>query len=103
VFGWRWAPGHDGTSDIAWYNPTTNDIDIWVIKDGHWASSFDIGQHPGPGPTSSPPSNDRGVASPTAQPVVAIGVGDFDHNGVSDIMWLDKGTAHIDNWLLAYS
>jgi hypothetical protein len=30
-------------------------------------------------------------------------VGDFDHNGVADIMWLDKGTSHIDNWLLAYS
>jgi hypothetical protein len=36
-------------------------------------------------------------------PVIAVGVGDFDHNGVSDIMWHDTGTGHIDNWLLAYS
>ena len=35
-------------------------------------------------------------------PVVAVGVGDFDNNGVSDIMWRDPVTSHIDNWLLAY-
>jgi len=34
---------------------------------------------------------------------VAVGVGDFDHNGVSDIMWRDTSTSQIDNWLLAFS
>jgi VCBS repeat protein len=51
----------DGTSDIAWYNPTTNNIEIWLIKDGQWAGNFDIGLHP-PGAS-------------------AVGVGDFDHSG----------------------
>jgi hypothetical protein len=37
------------------------------------------------------------------QPVVAVGVGDFDHNGVADIMWQDAGSNRIDNWLLDYS
>ena len=30
-------------------------------------------------------------------------VGDFDHNGVSDVTWFNSSTGHIDNWLLAYS
>ena len=34
---------------------------------------------------------------------VAVGVGDFDHNGVGDIMWRDTGTGQIENWMLAYS
>jgi hypothetical protein len=73
----------DGTSDIAWYNPTTNDLDIWLIKNGQWAGSVDVGTHPAG--------------------AVAVDVGDFDHNGVSDILWRDTTTGHIDNWLLAYS
>ena len=35
-----------GTSDIAWYNPTTNDIDLWLIKNGQWVASIDVGTHP---------------------------------------------------------
>jgi hypothetical protein len=30
-------------SDIAWYNPANNNIDIWLIKNGQWAGSFDVG------------------------------------------------------------
>ena len=30
-----------------------------------------------------------------------IGVGDFDHNGVTDIMWRDANTGHVETWLLA--
>jgi len=94
----------DGTSDIAWYNPTNNDIDVWMVKDGQWASSFDIGQHPGSAPGSFPlPGGGSTVGPPGVQPVIAVGVGDFDHNVVGDIMWRDTGTQHIDNWLLGYS
>lgn len=96
----------DGTTDIAWYNPTNNDIDIWVLKNGQWSASFDIGQHPGIAPAAAigNPSSPGG-GSPGAAPfaVIAIGVGDFDHSGVGDIMWRDTGTGHLDNWLLAYS
>ena len=87
----------DGTTDIAWHNPTTNNIDIWLIKNGQWAASFDIGSHP---PGTAPGGS---VFPLSPQPVVAVGVGDFDHNGVADIMWQDAGSNRIDNWLLDYS
>ena len=87
----------DGTTDIAWHNPTTNNIDIWLIKNGQWAGSFDIGSHP-------PGTVPGGSVTPVPpQPVVPVGVGDFDHNGVADIMWRDVGSNRIDNWLLDYS
>jgi hypothetical protein len=73
----------DDTSDIAWYNPSINDIDIWLMKNGQWSASVDIGSHPAG--------------------AVAAGLGDFDHNGVSDIAWFNPNTSHIENWLLAYS
>jgi len=84
-----WAPAgiadfnNDGVSDIAWYNPSTNNIDIWLIKNGQWAGSFDVGSHPAGS--------------------VAVGVGDLDHNGVGDIMWRNTSTGAIENWMLAYS
>jgi hypothetical protein len=34
---------------------------------------------------------------------VAVGLGDFDQNGVSDIMWHNASTGEIDNWMLAFS
>jgi hypothetical protein len=46
---------------------------------------------------------DRGDGSPPVLPVVAVGVGDFDHNGVADVAWHDTGTNRIDNWMLAFS
>ena len=41
------------------------------------------------------------VQSFPAQPVVAVGFGDFDHKGVTDIMWRDTANGHLDNWMLA--
>lgn len=73
----------DGTSDVLWYNAATGDAEVWKIADGQWAGSVDVGSHPAGS--------------------VAIGVGDFDHNGAADIMWRDTATGHIENWLLAYS
>ena len=90
----------DGTSDIAWYNTTTNNIDIWLLNNGQWMESANLGSHPGAGP-STPPT--AGGGSPPVPPVVAVGVGDFDHSGVADIMWHDTGNNRIDNWMLAFS
>ena len=36
----------EGTSDLAWYNPGTNGIDIWKLANGQWAGSADTGTHP---------------------------------------------------------
>ena len=73
----------DGTTDIVWHNPTTNNIDIWLMANGQWSNSTNVGENPGP--------------------VVPVGVGDFDHNGVSDVMWRGTTTNYLDNWMLAYS
>ena len=37
----------NGTSDILWQNPTTGDVDEWLINNGQWAGSIDLGSHPG--------------------------------------------------------
>ena len=30
----------DGTDDIAWYNPTTGNVDIWQIVNGQWTGTL---------------------------------------------------------------
>jgi len=35
-----------GSSDIAWYNSATGNVDIWQIVNAHWAASVSIGSHP---------------------------------------------------------
>ena len=101
----------DGTADIAWYNPATNNIDIWLIQNGQWFGSVNIGSHPGHAPGAAPLPGagsagvpGGGVLAPVPPPpgsVVAIGVGDFDHNGVADIMWRDTSPNAIEIWRLA--
>lgn len=54
-----------GTSDILWYDASTGDADEWLINNGKWAGSIDLGTHSG------------NVA----------GVGDFTGMGTSDILW----------------
>jgi hypothetical protein len=122
----------DGTSDIAWYNAATGDLDIWKIQNGQWAGSSSVGLHPagwqplGAGDFNKDGTSDIAWYNPATNNIdiwlvnngqwagsfdagshpagsVALGVGDFDHNGVSDIMWRDTVTGHIENWLLAYS
>jgi hypothetical protein len=48
---------------------------------GQWAGSVDIGTHPA-GWTPA-------------------GVGDFNHDGTSDILWREASTGHTEIWLLA--
>jgi len=48
--GWSPAPigdfNGDGTSDIAWFNASTGNVDIWKLQDGAWVGSSDVGSHP---------------------------------------------------------
>ena len=71
----------DGSSDLAWYNPSTNGIDIWKLSHGHWAGSTDVGSHPA-----------------GHQPA---GFGDFNHDGTTDIAWYNPTTSNIDIWKIA--
>ncbi|MEJ0074051.1 MAG: VCBS domain-containing protein [Alphaproteobacteria bacterium] len=82
-----WAPtgiadfSHDATSDLAWYNPTTGDIDIWTLQDGHWSASSDVGSHPA-------------GYHPAA-------FADFNHDGTSDVLWFNPATHDVDLWKIA--
>jgi Ca2+-binding RTX toxin-like protein len=71
----------DGTSDLAWFNATTGDIDIWKLSSGTWAGSVDTGSHP-----------------PGYQPV---GFGDYNHDGMHDILWFNPSTSDVDLWKMS--
>jgi hypothetical protein len=58
----------NGTDDILWQNPTTGDVDEWLIANGQWTASIDLGAHPGN--------------------FQIAGAGNFvNGNGTSDILW----------------
>jgi hypothetical protein len=59
----------DGTSDVVWHNATTGLISIWVMGNGGIASN--------PLPGTVPLSSGWSIQ----------GVGDVDHDGISDIIW----------------
>ena len=83
--GWSPAPigdfNGDGTSDIAWFNASTGNVDIWKLQDGTWAGSSDVGSHPA-----------------GYQPV---GSGDFDSDGTSDLIWFNPTTRDLDLWKIS--
>jgi subtilisin family serine protease len=71
----------DGTSDLAWFNAASGNLDLWKLQDGHWAASVDVGSHPG----NWQPAN----------------VGDFTGDGTSDVAWYDPSSGRLDIWKLA--
>jgi hypothetical protein len=71
----------DGTSDVLWYNSTTNDIDLWKISNGKWAGSADIGAHPA-------------GYSPA-------GTADFNHDGTADLIWYNPTSGDVDLWKIS--
>jgi len=79
-----WSPAgigdfnHDATSDLAWFNPTNGDLDIWELANGQWSASSDVGPHPA-----------------GYQPV---GFGDYNHDGTSDVLWFNPTTHDVDLW-----
>jgi VCBS repeat-containing protein len=68
----------DGTSDVLWFNPQTNNTDEWVLSKGHWVDSIALGSHP------------AGYD--------LIGTGDFNGDGTSDVLWQNRTTGHVDEW-----
>jgi hypothetical protein len=71
----------DGTSDLLWFNPSNNTVDLWTISNGKWAASSDVGPHP-PG-------------------YQVAGMGDFNGDGSSDVLWFNPTTNDTDIWMLA--
>lgn len=66
----------DQTSDILWYNNNSGDVSIWQMQGGRLAAN------PVPG----------GAAPSTGWTIQ--GVGDVDHDGISDIIW-----RHSSGWV----
>ena len=71
----------DGTSDIAWYNSSTGNIDIWKFANDQWEASVDAGSHPG-----------------GYQPV---SFADFNHDNTGDVLWYNPATGQVDLWKIA--
>ena len=82
-----WSPSgiadfnNDGTSDLAWYNASNGDLEIWKLANGQWAGSTDIGSHPA-----------------GWQPA---GFSDFTNDGTSDALWYNPTTNNLDLWKIA--
>ena len=72
---------NDATSDLAWYNASNGDLEIWKISNGQWNGSTDIGPHP------------LGW-----QPA---GFADFNNDGTSDALWYNPTTGNVDLWKIA--
>ncbi|MEJ0078343.1 MAG: Ig-like domain-containing protein [Alphaproteobacteria bacterium] len=70
----------DGTTDILWYNSSTNDVDLWKISNGKWAGSVDVGTHP------------AGYN--------LIARGDYNHDGNLDLLWANPTSGDVDIWKL---
>jgi hypothetical protein len=62
-----------GTSDILWFNPTTGDVDEWLMNNGAYAGHVDLGTHP--------PNSMDGASFQIA------GVGDFNGAGNASVLW----------------
>jgi len=56
-------------------------VDEWILSHGNWAASIDPGAHPAGSQVS--------------------GIGDFNHDGTSDLLWFNPGTNDTDIWMLA--
>lgn len=75
----------DGTSDVLWFNVTTGQVDEWQMQNGDWAKSIDFGATHG--------SLDWKIA----------GIGDFNGDGASDVLWLNNKTGQVDEWQMQNS
>ena len=128
-----WVPSGTGhfnagsTDDLVWFNPTTGNVDIWLLANGGWSASSDVGNHPtgwqlfGTGDFNADGTSDigwfnpntgevdiwkisngkwAGSVSPGSHPLgyQPVAVGDFDGNGTSDIAWFNPTTRDVDIW-----
>ena len=72
----------DGRSDILWQDPTTGAVSVWKMgSDGLSKTEGSIGAPSGPGPQWQ-----------------VKGTGDFDGDGVSDILWQNAKTGAVYVW-----
>lgn len=78
--GSSWANGV-AYGEIFFRNVSTGRIDEWVIKDGHWMQSVDLGSR----------SADWQIAA----------AGDFNRDGSDDVLWRNSVTGQVDEWVMS--
>ena len=72
----------DGKADILWQNSTTGEVYVWLMNG-----------------TSIASQGTPGTVSPSSGWVIA-GVGDFNGNGTSDILWRNTTSGEVYLWLM---
>jgi len=72
----------NGTSDILFRNSTTAQVDEWHMQNGNWAGSQPLGIYN--------PGDPAGWKF--------AGIGDFNGDGTSDVLWRNPTTGQMDEW-----
>jgi len=72
----------DGKADLLWRNTATGEVNVWFID----------------GTTMKPSSGNITAIDPTVWQYA--GTGDFDHDGVSDIVWRNTATGDVYVWFM---
>ena len=76
----NWTPvGADSSGDIVWRNTTTGDVAMWTMNGGTVTQAVDLGVVP--------------------LSWTVAGIGDFDGNGSTDILWRDT-SGNVGIWLM---
>jgi hypothetical protein len=75
----------DGITDLLWWEPDTNQLTIWLMKGGAVQSLVSPG------------------AGQDINQWLLIGTGDFNADGISDIMWWNPQAGAVEVWYMATS
>ena len=73
----------DGTDDIVWRNDATGNVDIWLMQNG----------------TPGSPSDNIGFGVLSGWTLA--GTGDFNGDGVTDMLWSNQQTGQVALWWMA--
>jgi hypothetical protein len=73
----------DGVGDVLWYNPSTGQAVIWLVS------------------SSGPSVSDGGSPGSAPSPWTVGGTGDFNGDGMGDILWYNTSTGQAVIWFIS--
>jgi hypothetical protein len=84
----------DGITDVLWQDGTTHEYGVWIMDDGPAVrAEAKMRQYGG----SPPPfTGGRDVSWKV------VGIGDFDGDGMGDILWQNKSSSSVSIWHMTY-